>query len=74
MSKENYEKSANDEQTRTQAAIAPSASENTLVITRPRPGSVVILAPPRTPVSVAGTEDYVKIVLLEIPVDDRGCA
>lgn len=67
MSKENYEKSANDDQTRTQVADAPSASENTMVIKRPRPGSVVILAPPGTPVSVAGTEDYVKVVLLEIP-------
>ena len=67
MSKENYEKSANDDQTRTQVAIAPSASENTLLIRRPRPGSVVILAPPGTPVSVAGTEDYMKVVLLEIP-------
>jgi len=74
MSKENYEKSANDEQTRTPAANGPSASENTLVIRRPRPGSVVILAPPGTPVSVAGTEDYVKVVLLEIPGDDGGCA
>ena len=46
MSKENYEKSANDDQASTQAAIAPSASENTLMIKRPRPGSVVILAPP----------------------------
>lgn len=68
MSKENYEKSANDDQTSTQAAIAPSASENTLMIKRPRPGSVVILAPPGTPVSVGrADEGYVKVVLLEIP-------
>jgi hypothetical protein len=37
------------------------------VIKRPRPGSVVLLAPPRTPVTVSGTEDYKKVVLLEIP-------
>ena len=67
MSKENNEKNGNDEQTRTQVAIAPSASENTLVIMRPRPGSVVILAPPGTPVMTSGTEDYMKVVLLEIP-------
>ena len=67
MSKENNEKNGNDEQTRTQVAIAPSASENTLVIRRPRPGSVVILAPPGTPVMTSGTEDYMKVVLLEIP-------
>lgn len=67
MSKENYEKCANDDQTRTRVGIVPSASENTLVIRRPRPGSVVILAPPGTPVSVGRTEDYVKVVLLEIP-------
>lgn len=67
MSKENREKNGNDEQARTQVADAPSASENTLVIRRPRPGSVVILAPPGTPVMTSGTEDYMKVVLLEIP-------
>ena len=67
MSKENSEKNGNDEQTRTQVATAPSASENTLMIRRPRPGSVVILAPPGTPVMTSGTEDYTKVVLLEIP-------
>ncbi len=67
MSKENSEKNGNDEQARTQVAVAPSASENTLVIRRPRPGSVVILAPPGTPVMTSGTEDYMKVVLLEIP-------
>jgi hypothetical protein len=37
------------------------------MIKRPRPGSVVILAPPGTPISVSGTEEYEKVVLLEVP-------
>lgn len=67
MNKKDLEKTDNTEQTSTQAIGAPSASENTLVIRRPRPGSVVILAPPGTPVVTSGTEDYMKVVLLEIP-------
>lgn len=67
MNEKDPEKTDNTEQTSTQDIGALSASENTLVIRRPRPGSVVILAPRGTPVSVAGTEEYTKVVLLEIP-------
>lgn len=67
MNPENTEKNANTEHSSTRAADAPSESENTLVIKRPRPGSVVILAPPGTPVMTSGTENYTKVVLLEIP-------
>lgn len=67
MNKKDPEKTDNAEQTSTQEIGAPSASENILVIKRPRPGSVVILAPRGTPVIVAGTEEYTKVVLLEIP-------
>lgn len=67
MNKENTEQTVNAEQPSTQAPATPAPSDNLMVIRRPRPGSIVILAPPGTPVSVSGTEEYKKVVLLEIP-------
>lgn len=67
MNNENTEKTANVEQSRSQAHMTPAPSDDLMAIRRPRPGSVVILAPPGTPVVVTGTEEYEKIVLLELP-------
>jgi hypothetical protein len=67
MNKENTEKTVSVEQPSTQAPMTPAPSDNLMVIKRPRPGSVVILAPPGTPISVSGTEEYEKVVLLEVP-------
>ncbi len=66
MNKESTEKTANVEQPSTQAHMTPAPSGDLMVIRRPRPGSVVILAPPGTPVVVTGTQECEKIVLLEI--------
>ena len=50
------------EQSSTRDESAPTLSEE-LKIRRPRPGSVVIIAPAGTPISVGGTEECMKVVL-----------
>lgn len=67
MNEENTERTINAEQSSNQATTTTAPLDNLMVIRRPRPGSVVILAPLGTPVSVSGTEEYVKVTLLEIP-------
>lgn len=63
MNKENTENSDKDGQSSSQAASAPSASEDRMQVRRPRPGSVVILAPPGTRMLWSTSEDGLMLEL-----------
>lgn len=63
MSNQNKPENDDEKQARTGESGTPSESGNTVTIKRPRPGSVVILAPAGTAISSMGTEDYMKVVL-----------
>jgi hypothetical protein len=62
MSNQNHQDEDNAEQPRTRPENALGAS-GALTIRRPRPGSVVIVAPAGTPVSIGGTVECMKVVL-----------
>lgn len=62
MSNQNHQDEDKAEQPRTRLENAPGTS-GTLTIRRPRPGSVVIVAPAGTPVSIGGTTECMKVVL-----------
>ena len=64
MSNQNNPEHDDKEQSSNGEPSAPSESESTITIKRPRAGSVVILAPAGTAISSMGTEDYMKVVLL----------
>lgn len=63
MNQENNQNTGKDEQSSGEAVSAPSASEEMMLVRRPRPGSVIILAPPGTVLLWAGTEDGLKLEL-----------
>ena len=62
MSNQNHQDQEKAEQSRTRAASALSASEY-VTLRRPRPGSIVIIAPPGTRQLSVSTEEFLKIVL-----------
>jgi hypothetical protein len=63
MSQENKQNTGKNEQSSGEAASAPSASEEMMLVRRPRPGSVVILAPLGMVMLWTGSEDGLKLEL-----------
>ena len=63
MSNQNSPEHDDKKQPSTEVLSAPSESENTVILKRPRAGSVVILAPAGTAIMSISTEDYLKVVL-----------
>ena len=63
MSNQKNPEHDDNEQPSIEVLSAPSASENTVTLKRPRSGSVVIFAPAGSAIMSIGTEDYLKVVL-----------
>ena len=62
MSNQSDEKRDSVEQSSTQDDVVAWTS-GTVMIRRPRPGTVIILAAPGTPVSVGGNDAFMRVVL-----------
>lgn len=67
MNQENDQNTGKNEQSSGEAASAPSASasEEMMQVRRPRPGSILILAPSGTAMLWVGSEDGLKLELRE---------
>lgn len=63
MNQESDQNTGKNEQSSGEAASAPSASAEMMLVRRPRPGSILILAPPGTAMLWVGSEDGLKLEL-----------